>query len=106
MISLLTLWQPILLAAVIVFIASSIIHMAPLWHRNDFAVMPREDEVRRALQPLAIPPGDYFIPRPGPGELRSPEFKEKMAKGPVAVVTVHGMLAVSTLVLALLTALG
>ena len=27
---------PILLSSVIVFIASAIIHMAPLWHRNDF----------------------------------------------------------------------
>lgn len=94
MISLLSLWQPILLAAVIVFIASSIIHMAPLWHRNDFPAMPREDEVRKALQPLAIPPGDYFVPRPAAGGMRSAEFKEKLAQGPVAVMTVmpNGMI--------------
>ena len=28
------LWLPILVSAVIVFVASSIIHMAPLWHRG------------------------------------------------------------------------
>jgi hypothetical protein len=89
MISLLTLWLPILVAAVIVFAASSVIHMAPLWHRNDFPRMPREDEVLAALRPFVIAPGDYFIPRPGSrDEMRSPQFQEKLTKGPVAVMTV------------------
>lgn len=87
--SLLSLWLPVLVAAVIVFLASSIIHMTPLWHRGDFPKMPREDEVLSALRPLAVPPGDYFIPRAsGMREMRTPEFKDKMAKGPVAVLTV------------------
>jgi hypothetical protein len=89
MISLTALWLPILLSAVIVFIASSVIHMAPLWHRNDFPKMPREAEVQEALRPFAIPPGDYFLPRPGGrAEMRSPEFKDKLTRGPVAVMTV------------------
>jgi hypothetical protein len=87
--SLLSLWLPIVLAAVLVFIASSIIHMAPLWHRSDYPRMPREEEIRNALRPFAVPPGDYFIPRAsGMQEMRTPEFKDKMAKGPVAVLTV------------------
>jgi hypothetical protein len=86
---LLSLWLPIVLAAVIVFVASSIIHMTPLWHRSDFPKMPREDEVLGALRPFALPPGDYFIPRAsGMHEMRTPEFKDKMLKGPVAVLTV------------------
>jgi len=95
MISLLSLWLPIVIAAVIVFIASSVIHMAPLWHRNDFPRMPREDEVLKALRPFAIPPGDYFLPRPGAREeMRTPEFQDKVAQGPVAVMTVmpNGMM--------------
>ena len=36
MISIASLWLPIVLAAVIVFVASSVIHMAPLWHKNDY----------------------------------------------------------------------
>src|SRR5438132_10148478 len=63
MVSLLSLWLPILVSAVIVFLASSVIHMAPLWHKNDFPKAPREAELLAALRPLAIPPGDYFIPR-------------------------------------------
>ncbi len=89
MISLSALWLPILVAAVIVFVASSVIHMAPLWHRNDFPRMPREEEVLQALRPLAIPPGDYFLPRPGTrDEMKSPQFQEKLTRGPVAVMTV------------------
>jgi hypothetical protein len=49
------LWLPILLASVAVFIVSSVIHMAPLWHKNDYPRVPDEDKVRSALRPLAIP---------------------------------------------------
>jgi hypothetical protein len=87
--SLLSLWLPIVLAAVIVFAASSIIHMTPLWHKSDYPKMPREEEVLNALRPLAVPPGDYFLPRAsGMSEMRTPEFKDKMARGPVALLTV------------------
>ena len=42
-----------------------------------------------ALRPLAIPPGDYMLPRAASTqEMRSPEFAAKMARGPVMVVTV------------------
>lgn len=83
------LWLPILLSAVFVFVASSVIHMAPLWHKSDYPKMPREAEVMDALRPFAIPPGDYMMPRCSSGaEMKSPEFKEKMSKGPVMVATV------------------
>ena len=98
MASLAALWLPILVSAVIVFLASSVIHMAPLWHRNDFPRMPREAEALDALRPLAIPPGDYFIPRADSmTEMRSSEFQGKLNKGPVAVLTVmpNGPIAVS-----------
>lgn len=89
MISLFSLWLPILVSAVIVFLASSVIHMGPLWHKGDFPKMPREADVLNALRPLAIPPGDYFIPRAGGmQEMKSPEFMEKLKQGPVAVLTV------------------
>ena len=84
-----TFWLPILLSSVLVFIASSVIHMAPLWHKSDVHRMPMEPQVIDALRPLAIPPGDYFIPRAsGMQEMKTPEFKDKMTRGPVAVITV------------------
>ena len=83
------LWLPILLSAVIVFVASSIIHMLLPWHKGDYPKTPNEDAIRDALRPLAIPPGDYLIPRPSSQQdLRSPEFVKKMQEGPVMVLTV------------------
>ena len=80
---------PIVLSAVLVFVASSIIHMALPWHKNDYPKVPNEDRVREALRPLAIPPGDYMIPRAaGMQDMKSPEFIAKINEGPVMVVTV------------------
>src|SRR6267378_4486611 len=84
------LWLPILLSSVIVFVASLVIHMAlPWWHKSDYPNVPNEDKLRDALRPLAVPPGDYMVPRPSNmQEMRSPEFSEKMKKGPVVMLTV------------------
>jgi hypothetical protein len=80
---------PILLSAVIVFVASSIIHMALPWHKNDYPKVPNEDALRSALRPLAIPPGDYMVPRPsGREEMQSPQFAAKVQEGPNLVLTV------------------
>jgi hypothetical protein len=84
-----SLWLPIVLSAVIVFVVSSIIHMVLPWHKSDYPKITNEDKVMDALRPLAIPPGDYMVPRPSQrAEMRSPEFLEKMKKGPVMVLTV------------------
>ena len=45
MISLVALWLPILIAAVVVFLASSVIHMAIGWHNNEFSKLPDEDGI-------------------------------------------------------------
>jgi hypothetical protein len=89
MVSLSELWLPILLSAIAVFAASSIIHMVLGYHKNDFVPVAREEEVMAALRPFAIPPGDYMMPRAGSmGEMSSPAFKEKMARGPILTMTV------------------
>ncbi len=83
------LWLPILVSAVIVFVASAVLHMALPWHRGDYRKVPNEDAARDALRALAIPPGDYMLPCPSsPQEARSPEFAEKLNKGPIVVFTV------------------
>jgi hypothetical protein len=74
---------------VTVFVVSSIIHMLLPYHRSDFVRLPAEDEVMSALRPFNIPPGDYVIPYAGgPAGMKSPEFQEKVNKGPVAFMTV------------------
>jgi hypothetical protein len=83
------LWLPILLSAFIVFIASWLIHSVLPWHKSDYPKLPKEDQVMDALRPFGIPPGDYMVPRAGSmQDMRTPEFAEKLAKGPVMIVTV------------------
>lgn len=83
------LWLPILLSAVFVFLASSVLHMALPWHKSDFQALPNEDKAMEAIRALAIPPGDYMVPRPSSREdMGSAAFAEKMKKGPVMIVTV------------------
>jgi hypothetical protein len=43
MVALTSLWLPILLSAVIVFVASSIMHMLLPYHRSDYQQLPEED---------------------------------------------------------------
>lgn len=84
------LWLPILLSAIAVFLASSVIHMVlGFWHKDDFGRVPDEEKFRGAVAPLALPPGDYCVPRAASmEEMRSPEFKAKHEKGPVMLFTV------------------
>jgi hypothetical protein len=83
------LWLPILLSAVAVFVASSIIHMASPWHKNDYPKMANEDAVSDAMRPLAIPPGDYFFPRPASmADMKTPAFLERLDRGPSVIMTV------------------
>jgi hypothetical protein len=89
MVSLMSLWLPILLAAVFVFIVSSIIHIVLTYHQNDYAALPRQDEIAAALRPFAIPPGQYILPKPAsPKDMKTPEFQDKLKAGPVAMLTV------------------
>ena len=82
------LWLPILLSSVIVFVVSSVVHMVLPWHKNDYPKAANEDKILDALRPLSIPPGDYMMPRPSDRkEMSSPEFAEKMKKGPVLMMT-------------------
>ncbi len=78
MVPVMSLWIPIILSAVFVFVASSIIHMVFRYHRTDFGQVPREPEVMDSLRGFAIPPGDYIIPHAGSmKEMGEPDFIEK-----------------------------
>lgn len=83
------LWLPILLSAVFAFIASSVIHMTPLWHKNEYPPLPDEEKARGAIGPLAVPPGDYMLPRcKSMKEYGQPEFQAKLKQGPNWIITV------------------
>jgi hypothetical protein len=83
------LWLPILVSALAVFVASSIIHMGPFWHKTDYPALREQDRVMETLRPFQLAPGDYMVPRAGSSaEMRAPEFMEKYNKGPVLIMTV------------------
>lgn len=80
---------PILVSAVFVFLASSVIHMVLGYHKHDMHPLPNEDAALEALRGFKIPPGDYCAPHAGSMEaMKSPAFTEKIARGPVVMMTV------------------
>ena len=83
------LWLPILVSLVVVFVLSSAIHMASPWHKSDYPKLANEDAVMDALRPLGLVPGDYMMPRPSSmAEMKSPEFIERVKRGPRVIMTV------------------
>jgi hypothetical protein len=89
MVPLTSLWLPVVVSAVIVFLASSIIHMVLKYHASDLRAVPKETDVLAALRPFNISPGDYAMPHAGSIEgMKTPAFVEKLNKGPVAFMTV------------------
>ena len=89
MFSPLLLWLPILVSAVLVFLLSSVIHMLSPWHKSDYPLLPNEGAVMDALRPLGIPEGEYMAPRPATrADMKSPEFAERMKRGPVFIMTI------------------
>ena len=91
MISMVSLWLPIVLSAVVVFVLSSLIHMMLRYHANDLRKLPDEDTVANAIRQWNIPAGEYILPRPGSmKEANTPGFQEKVKKGPGALLTVWG----------------
>lgn len=84
-----TLWLPILIGAVLVFVASSVIHMFLGYHAGDYRQLPDEDRVMDALRAFDIPPGDYMMPySSGTDAMRSEAFRQKIEQGPIATMTI------------------
>ena len=84
-----SLLLPILLSSVVVFIASSLIHMVLGYHRNDFSKLPSEDQVMEALRKAGAAPGDYVFPHAGSfAAMKDPAWIEKRKQGPAGVLTV------------------
>lgn len=89
MVPVLSLWLPILVAAILVFVASSVIHMLLPYHWSDWSPVPREEAVMEALRETGISPGNYSIPHAESlAAMKEPAYVEKREKGPVALLTV------------------
>jgi len=88
MVSLAALWLPILLSAVIVFVASSLMHMLLTYHKSDYGQLPNEEAVRDVLRPANLKPGLYIFPFCTHKEMKSPAVMEKYKQGPVGFLTI------------------
>jgi hypothetical protein len=84
-----SLWLPVLLSAVLVFVASSVIHMFTPWHKGDIRGVPGENEAMEALRRLKVAPGDYAMPYAGSMEaMRDPAYAARLQAGPAVFMTV------------------
>lgn len=89
MVALADLWLPILLSAVFVFVASSILHMVIPIHKGDYQRVPGEDAVLNALRAQGVRPGSYRFPYcDSMKDMGSPEMLEKWKRGPVGLLTI------------------
>jgi hypothetical protein len=88
MVALSALWLPILLSAVIVFIASSIMHVVLTYHQSDCKQIPDEANVLATLRKVGLERGYYHFPFSSHKEMKSPATMEKFKLGPVGILTV------------------
>lgn len=89
-VGILQLWLPILLSAVIVFVASSIIHMVLPFHKSDYRKLPDEEKVMDALRSAGVSPGRmYYFPYTSHKEMNSPAMVEKFKRGPIGGLVIR-----------------
>lgn len=89
MVSLAALWLPILLSAVFVFIASSILHMALQLHKGEYGKLPGEENILEAMRKEGVTRGEYMFPCAGSfKDAGSPEMQEKYKQGPCGFMIV------------------
>jgi hypothetical protein len=87
MVPLTSLWLPILVSAILVFIASSLIWTVINWHRNDFRQLPDEAALLDEMERRDIPPGQYTFPWM-PSSKMTPELQARFEKGPAGHMVV------------------
>jgi hypothetical protein len=88
MVPLTALWLPIVLSAVIVFVASSIMHIVLPYHRSDYQRLPDEEKLLATIRAAGLKRGLYIFPFGTHKEMKSPAMMEKCRQGPVGMMTV------------------
>lgn len=88
MVPLMDLWLPIVLSAVFVFIASSLLHMVLQTHKADYQKLPNEEAVMQVLRDGNVGPGNYYFPHCNHADFKKPEVMERIKRGPIAMLNV------------------
>ena len=85
--TIMTLWLPIIVAAVVAFAAGSVIWMFMPWHKTEWKRTPDEEAVRAALKSAS--PGRYTVPNVrDPSEFKDPDVQKKLIDGPQGFITI------------------
>jgi hypothetical protein len=88
MVSIASLWLPILLSAVATFIASAVAWTMLPHHRSDFDRLPDEDALMAALRAQEPGRGVYVFPHATHAESRDPAYQEKLKAGPFGTLRI------------------
>jgi len=84
-----SLWIPVIVSAIVVFVASSILHMALKYHKADYKVLTNEDAVREAISRGNPSPGIYVTPHcTDMKQMKDPAMVDKYVKGPIAIMSI------------------
>jgi hypothetical protein len=83
------LWPAIILGAVIVFFASSIMHMVLPYHRSDYKRLPDEEKVCAAIRAAGVTRGVYMFPFADHKKMKEPAMQEKFKQGPVGTMIIR-----------------
>ena len=85
------LWLPIIVSAVGVYAASSLIHMVFKWHNADYKKFPNEDDVRAAIRAGNTQGGgEYMLPYcASPNDAGKPEMQKKFQEGPIGLLMIQ-----------------
>lgn len=87
MISILSLWLPILLSALAVWVVSFLVWVVLPHHKKDFKAVDNEEAARAALKGLQ--PGQYNIPHvESQSEFKKPEVQKLFKDGPNGFLTI------------------
>ena len=86
---LMSLWLPILVAAIVVFVASSIMHMVLPYHKSDYKKLPEEEKALAVLRSAGLTPGQYVFPYCTHKEMNTAETQAKLKAGPVGMMYVR-----------------
>jgi hypothetical protein len=78
-----SLWLPIVVSGIALFIASFIAWMVLPHHRKEWKTLPNEAQFEQLLRGGGVEPGQYMFPHcPSPEEWKSEAFQQRLQSGP------------------------
>ncbi|MFL6198230.1 MAG: hypothetical protein ACJ76J_03555 [Thermoanaerobaculia bacterium] len=84
-----SLWLPVVVSAVAVWLVSAVLHMVLKYHRADYKQLADEEGIGHTLRKAASSPGVYVIPYCADmSQMKDPAMLKKYEEGPIALITV------------------